>query len=193
MTKFDSRMTHCTHQSLPLGRMQVRPGGGPVPATLLLVVSKYGILTFENTPGGVVNRTQRMQEERMRISAMQRSEVWRWCRSTRGGGYGGIRGLIRVKERWGRGRDLEGRSAAQTPHGHIASVDGRPFPRSNILPALHFIPFWAFAPRRPLSLEAAAAWSTDHVVLLSVALRHGFYAGPARMRSYRTAAQLPLP
>ncbi|GLI69821.1 hypothetical protein VaNZ11_014525, partial [Volvox africanus] len=53
----------------PLG--QVVPGGGTVPATLLLVVSKYGILTYENTPQGIFNRTPRTQEERLRSSTVQ--------------------------------------------------------------------------------------------------------------------------
>ncbi|EFJ51213.1 BRCA2-like protein [Volvox carteri f. nagariensis] len=57
----------------PLG--QVMPGGGAVPATLLLVVAKYGTLTYENTPQGVVNRTPRAQEERLRGGAAQRNEA----------------------------------------------------------------------------------------------------------------------
>ncbi len=51
-------------------------GGGVVPATIVLVQARYGILTFERTAeGGSVHRTPKAQEERLRRGAAAQGEV----------------------------------------------------------------------------------------------------------------------
>lgn len=51
-------------------------GGGVVPATIVLVQARYGILTYERTAeGGSVHRTPKAQEERLRRGAAAQGEV----------------------------------------------------------------------------------------------------------------------